>query len=64
MENFLGTLVQLCFEEGGTLQTNITGMCGECSQCLSHTGLPPTHGVCALPVYTSQALGCSARELP
>ena len=26
-------------------------------------GLPPTHGVCAFPVYTAQAPGCSAREL-
>ena len=24
--------------EGGARQTNITGMCGECSQCLDHTG--------------------------
>ena len=38
-------------------------MCGECSQCFSHTGFAPTHGVCAFPVYTAQALGCSAREL-
>ena len=27
----LGSLVQLCCGEGGTLQTNITGMCGKCS---------------------------------
>ena len=33
--------------EGGTLQTNITGMCGECSQCMDHTGFAPAHGVCA-----------------
>ena len=42
------------------MQTNITGICGECSQCLGHTGFAPTHGVWAFPVYTSQALGCSA----
>ena len=24
--------------------------------------LPPTHGVCAFPVYTAQPLGCSARN--
>ena len=24
--------------------------------------LPPTHGVCAFPVYTAQTLGCSARN--
>ena len=23
------------------MQTNITGMCGECSQCLGHTGFAP-----------------------
>ena len=44
---YLGSLVQLCCGEGGTLQTNITGMCGECSQCLGHTGFAPTH-VCVL----------------
>ena len=48
---------------GGTLQTNITDVCGECSQCLGHTGFAPAHGVCAFPVYTAQAPGCSAGEL-
>ena len=32
-------------------------------QCLGHTGFAPAHGVWAFPVYTSQALGCSAGEL-
>ena len=59
----LGSLVQLCCREGGTLQTNITGLCGECSQCLGHTGFAPAHGVCAFPVYTAEASGCSAGEL-
>ena len=45
---FLGSLVHSCCGEGGTLQTNITGMCGECSQCLGHTGPAPTHSACAL----------------
>ena len=49
--------------EGGTLQTNITDVCGECLQCLGHTGFAPIHGVCAFPVYTAQAPGCSAGEL-
>ena len=62
MVTYLGSLVQLCCGEGGTLQTNITGMCGACSQCLSHTGFAPTHSVCAFPVYTSRAPGCSAGE--
>ena len=62
MDTFLGSLVQSCCGEGGTLQTNNTGVCGECSQCLSHghTGFAPTHGVFAFPAYTAQALGCSA----
>ena len=44
------------------MQTNITGMCGECPQCLRHTGFAPTNGMCAFMVYTSQAQGCSARN--
>ena len=47
----------------GVLQTNITGVCGECSQCLGHTGFAPTHSLCAFPVYTALAPGCSAGEL-
>ena len=60
---YLGSLVQLCCGEGGTLQTNITGMCGEYSQCLGHTGFAPAQGVCAFQVYTAHAPGCSAGEL-
>ena len=41
------------------LQTNNTGVC---SQCLGHTGFAPAHGVCAFPVNTAWALGCSARN--
>ena len=41
MVTYLGSLVQLCCGEGGTLQTDITGVCGECLQCLGHTGLSP-----------------------
>ena len=59
----LGSLVQLCCREGGTLQANITGVWGECSQCLVHTGFAPSHRVCAFPVYNAQAPGCSAGEL-
>ena len=57
MVTFLGLLVQSCCGEGGTLQTNNTGVC---SHCLSHTGFSPGHSVCSSPVYTAQALGCSA----
>ena len=45
---------------GRKTANNITGVCGECLQCFSHTGFAPAHGVCAFMVYTSQALGCSA----
>ena len=57
MVTHLGSLVQLCCGEGGTLQTNNTGVC---SQCLSHTGPAPAHSSCALPAHTAQALGCSS----
>ena len=71
MVSYLGSLVQLCCGEGGTVQTNITGMCGECSQCLGHTGFVPAHGVCAFPVSGSSflcrglsKLGPGLRALP
>ena len=44
---FLGSLVQSCCGEGGTLQAN-TGVYGECLQCFSRTGCAPSsphHGV-------------------
>ena len=41
------------------METNVTGMCGECSQCLGHTGFAPAHSMCAFPVYTAQAPDCS-----
>ena len=63
MATYFGSLVQLCCGEGGTLQTNITGVCGECVQCMDHTGFAPAHGACAFPVYTAQAPGCSEGEL-
>ena len=63
MVTYSDSLVQLFYGEGGTLQTNITDVCGECLQCLGHTGFAPIHGVCAFPVYTAQAPGCSAGEL-
>ena len=60
MVAFLSLFVHSCVGEGGTLQANTTGVCGECLQCLGHTGFAPTHCVSAFPVYTVQALGCSA----
>ena len=58
---FLSSLVQSRCGEGGTLQTNNTGMC---SWCLSHTGPAPAHNSCTLPAHTAQALGCSAGNRP
>ena len=51
----LGSLVQLCCGEGGTLQTNITSVCGDYLQSMDHTGFAPAHGACAFPLYTAQA---------
>ena len=45
----------------GVLQTNITGVCGECSQCLGHTGFAPAHGKLQVALQGNclkQALGC------
>ena len=40
MVTYLGSLAQSCCGEGGALQTNVTGECGESSQCLAVPGLP------------------------
>ena len=37
--------------------------CVGSAQCLGRTGFAPGHGMCAFPVYTSQALGYSVKEL-
>ena len=50
--------VQSCCGEGGALQTDIA-VCGEHSPCSGHTGFAPHRGVCAFPVHTAQAPGCS-----
>ena len=57
---YLGPLTQWYCGDGGALQTNIPGVC---SQCPGRTGFAPAHGVCAFPVNTAQAPGCSAGEL-
>ena len=54
---YLGSLVQLSCGDGGTLKTNIPGMCGECLQSLGHTGFALTHGMCAFLIYTAHAQG-------
>ena len=50
--------VQSCCGEGGALQADVA-VCGEHSPCSGHTGFAPHRGVCAFPVYTAQAPGCS-----
>ena len=54
-----GSLVQLCCGEGGTLKTNITGMCGEYFQCLDHTGFAPAD----VPYLCFLSLHCSGSWL-
>ena len=51
MVSCLGSLVLSCFGEGGELQTNLTGVCGEHPQCSRHTGFAPAHG-CVLSSFT------------
>ena len=63
MATYLGSLVQLCCGEGGTLKKNATGMGGECLQCMDDVGFAHAQGVCDFPVYTTQAPGCSVEEL-
>ena len=58
MVSCLGSLVQSCCGEGGALQTDVAGLCGERSQCSGHAGFAPLRGVC-FPVCTAQAPGCS-----
>ena len=50
--------VQSCYKEGEALQVDIA-VCGERSPCSGHTGFAPYRGVCAFPIYTAQAPGCS-----
>ena len=62
MVTYLGALVQLCCGEGGTLQTNIAGMCGKCTQCIDHIGLPQLKAACSSQVYNAQSPGCFAQH--
>ena len=48
----------MCCGERGILQTNTTGMYGECSQCMDHTGFASTHGSMCFP-----SLHCSGYML-
>ena len=68
MVSCLGSPVQSCCGDGGDLQTNITGMCGEHLQYSGHIGFAPSQGGCVcFPhlhcsgsrlLYREQALHC------
>ena len=59
----LGSLVQLCWGEGGNLQTNTTGMLGSVCSAWTMLGLPQPKAACTFCVHTAQAPGCSVRGL-
>ena len=65
MVSYLGSLVQFspATGEGGPLQTDMA-VCGEPSPHSGHTGFAPLTGVCAFPVCTAQAPGCSVWSGP
>ena len=54
-----GSLVQSCCGEGGGLQIDTTGVCGEQPAVFRPHWVCPRSRVCAFPVYTAQAPGCS-----
>ena len=62
MVTYLDSHVQLCCGEGGTLQTNTAGMCGECCTGWTTLGLPQPKAECISQDHTTQAPGCSARK--
>ena len=57
MVSCFGLLVQLCCGEGGVLQTNVSGLCGEHSWFSGHIGFAPLAGVCF------PSLHCSGSQL-
>ena len=64
MVSCLGSLVQPCCGEGGALQANVPGVCGEHWQVFQpHRVCPRSPRVC-FPVYTAQAPGCSPGSVP
>ena len=64
MVTYLGSLVQLCCGGGRKTAGRYCGVCGECSQCIGHTGFALLTAACAFQVYTAQAPGCSAEHCP
>ena len=63
---YWGWLAQFCCGEGGTLQTDIAGMCvWGCPQGMDHTGFAPTHrGVCFPGLHCSGSRALSKQALP
>ena len=61
MVTYLGSLVQLCHGEGGTLQTNMAGMCraGSAHSVWTTQGFLKLMGACAFLVYTAQVASFS-----
>ena len=57
MVTYLDSHVQLCCGEGGTLQTNTAGMCGECCTGWTTLGLPQPKAECISQDHTTQAPG-------
>ena len=62
MATYLGSFVQLCCGTGGTLQTNIAGVCGACSQCMDYIGFSPAHSSVCFPGlhYSGSRVLCRA----
>ena len=59
MISYLGSLVQFSPAMGRAGRCRQISVCGEHSPCSGHTGFAPYRGVCAFPVCTAQAPGCS-----
>ena len=63
MATYLGSLVQLCCGEGGTLKTMLLACVGSAHGGCTTLGLPHPKAACTSWVHTVQAPDCSARAL-
>ena len=59
MISYLGSLIQFIPATGRAGHCRQISLCGEYSPCSGHTGFALYRGVCAFPIYTAQAPGCS-----
>ena len=64
MISYLCSLVQFSPATGRSGCCRQISLCGEHSPCSGHTGFALLTGVCAFPVYTAQAPGCSIWSEP